>query len=279
MDPSSVPLPSSTRTSSLSSVRGRLTSSVGNRDPTRRVVTGKWPTTARPSKASSTDEPSLSGHTIGATDQHGHDASLKSTGESFLNITDSSRSNSVSSVYVGTRAERRPYPSRPTSLGLGDKGKSPLDVSLHPDSTSQHTLADITVRADEGWSPGPRSEVGRGSSPTTGAARGVGSSMGERGPPQLEEGPPHRPMHLEARGAVMQDPQRRSHHQGKTVDNERGPGALEPSSLPTRLLREEAPPLLPPAVPASNLVYREQVRPKPKNVSSTRWNGPTPPWR
>ena len=249
MNPSSVPLPSSSRASSTRSGRDPGTEATNasapssSREAKRRMGTGKWPTTPRRSSRLTTNPLRTTG--LSREDRHRHDehAGSRGEGESFLQLTDSTLSYAQSSAPSSLPGDEDGGP--PENESIRDEGEQPSEL-FHMssfsrlESTSHPTVADLTVRLEDRAAAGPRGTPDRGCYPITRTACGVGGSVGDRRSHRLETGPPHRSTDLEAGGTHVPDPPGRSHCQGKTVDDQGRPGAVEPAPLPPRYLREEA---------------------------------------
>lgn len=208
MNPSNVPLPSSSRASAISSANDRPTSRTSRppsvhtgRAASRPLGSGKWPVSQRSSSRTSTDDPPFLGTKPRVDDRpHYESGSEKNRGKSFMTFTDSSRTDGSASspcedpraISPGTRrwavspedGRTSKFPHEPTTLSSID-------------ATTSQTLADITVRLEDRPSPRSRRTVDRGSEPTTGPPRRLGTSVGDRRPTGLEEYPSGRPEDLE----------------------------------------------------------------------------------
>lgn len=269
MNPSNIPLPSSTRASSASSNRERQTGSASRppsthtgRAPTGHLGTSKWPTSARSHSRSSTNDPPFLG-TKPRVDDRRQDESGPRTGESFMTFTDSSRTDtSSSSASEDPRTvELRTRRSEVSSKDQGTS-KSPAEPTLHRsiDSTPSQTLADITVRFEDRPSSRSRREADRRSDSASDPARRLGPSLGDRRPPRVEEDPLDRPTDLETHRKIVPDPPGRPSQPGKTVDHEGRARVVEPPPLPLGRFLQKAPaptsPREQPAPPSPTEVLR-----------------------
>ena len=159
--PSSIPLPSSTRTDSTRSDRDsqngsrarpptQVASSVHTRHARQHVGTGKWPTTPRSSSRTSTNERRVPGPSTTALHRPDeHSSSRETRGESFLHLTDTTRSVADSTSSLGSIGERVIQPrSQSTRDERGSKPSSLLPSPTMPLS-SHTTLADVTMRPED----------------------------------------------------------------------------------------------------------------------------------